>query len=102
MGRVSPTPGAVGDDGRHAAEAIAARDQNSLYMTSRFFADPRRYESFCAYYALMRVVDDRIDELPNRRLLSERDRTAEHDVVAAWEEAIGLCYQPCWNRSRVP
>ncbi len=101
MGRVSLTPGALGTDDRRAAEAIAARDQNSLYMTSRFFADSRRYESFCAYYALMRVVDDRIDELPNRRLLSERDRRAEHDVVAAWEEAIGRCYESQVPSTRV-
>jgi phytoene synthase len=78
---------------RDAAEAVAARDQNSLYLTSRFFADERRYHSFCAYYALMRVVDDRIDGLLDRRSLSERDRRYEHEVVGAWEEAIRCAYE---------
>ncbi|MDH3224382.1 MAG: squalene/phytoene synthase family protein, partial [Gemmatimonadota bacterium] len=75
-----------------AAQAIASRDRSSLYLTSSFFKDRRRYEAFCAHYALMRVVDDRIDALPSRTGLAARQRTAEHDVVAAWGEGIRSCY----------
>ena len=44
-------------------EEIAAKDLNNLYRTSCFFADPNRYKSFCAVYAVMRIVDDRLDEI---------------------------------------
>lgn len=77
-----------------AAEAIASKDNNNLYLTSRFFADPERYRAFCAYYALMRVVDDRIDDIPDRAQLSDDDRRWEHEVVTAWEESILDCYAP--------
>ncbi|MFG1691451.1 phytoene/squalene synthase family protein [Gemmatimonadota bacterium] len=74
------------------AEEIAAADLNNLYMTSCFFSDPEKYSAFCAFYAVMRVVDDRIDDLPSRAGLSEEDRRAEHDAVQAWEEGIAACY----------
>jgi hypothetical protein len=40
----------------------------------------------------MRVVDDRIDDLPNRRTLSAHSRLSEHEVVSAWDEAVSRCY----------
>lgn len=73
------------------AEAIASRDRNNLYITSTFFQHPARYEAFCAYYALMRVVDDRIDDLLAAGGLSPLIRRRELEVVAAWEEAVNLC-----------
>lgn len=79
--------------GVHAvAEKIAAADLNNLYLTSRFFTDPKKYSAFCAFYAVMRVVDDRIDDLPSRADLAAGDRRAEHDVVRGWEEGIAACY----------
>lgn len=74
------------------AEEIAAADRNNLYISSRFFTDPEKYSAFCAFYAVMRVVDDRIDDLPSRTGLSAEDRRAEHDVVRAWEEGVAACY----------
>jgi phytoene synthase len=71
-----------------AAEVIASRDRNNLYLTSCYFRDPERYKAFCAYYALMRIVDDRIDDIPDRARLSDRDRAREHRVVSAWATAI--------------
>ena len=79
--------------GAHSvAEEIAAADLNNLYISSCFFKDPEKYSAFCAFYAVMRVVDDRIDDLPSRTGLSAEDRRAEHDVVRAWEEGVAACY----------
>src|SRR5262245_62058009 len=75
------------------AEAIAARDANSLYRTSCFFQDPERYRAFCAQYAIMRVVDDRIDALPARVSLPPLQVVAERDVVDAWRSAVEAVYE---------
>jgi len=69
-------------------EAIASRDRNNLYVTSSFFRDPIKYRAFCAYYALMRVVDDRIDNLPSPSSRCAELRKRELDVVAAWERVV--------------
>ena len=74
-----------------AAEAIAARDQNNLYLVSRYFADSEKYRAFCALYAVMRLVDDRIDGLPSRIQLSPEERAFEHGVVKFWERAVEAC-----------
>ncbi len=70
------------------AEEIAAKDLNNLYLTSSYFTDPERYRAFCALYAVMRVVDDRIDDMPSRRQLTAGDRKREHAVVDAWHQAL--------------
>jgi phytoene synthase len=75
------------------AERIAAADLNNLYISSRFFREPEKYFAFCAFYAVMRVVDDRIDDLPSRTGLSAEERQAEHEVVRAWEEGIAAAYE---------
>ena len=68
------------------AEAIAAKDLNNLYLTSCYFADPAKYSAFCSLYALMRVIDDRVDELQQDP--AAFDVAGEHDVLRAWEEAL--------------
>lgn len=84
--REPPTP-AYG-----VAESIAARDLNNLYLTSRFFADPARYWSFCALYAVMRVVDDRVDALPSRSGLSDAERVRELAAIDDWEASVAAIY----------
>jgi len=81
-------------DGAYAtAERVAARDLNNLYRTSCHFHDLDRYRAFCAFYAIMRIVDDRVDELPARPGLSRDQLVAEHDVVDAWRSAVRACFQ---------
>lgn len=70
------------------AEAIASRDLNNLYLTSRFFADPARYRSFCAFYAVMRRVDDRVDELCARSGVPAAERERVRSEVDAWRRAV--------------
>ena len=75
-----------------AAERIASQDLNNLYLTSSFFVDSKRYLAFCALYAVMRVVDDRIDAIPSRRKLNSGSREREHAVVVAWQEAMAAAH----------
>ena len=85
------SPRSIAPDFR-AAEAIASRDKNNLYRTSLFFRDRKRYQSFCAYYAIMRVVDDRIDSLPHRSVMSWAGIAEEERVLAAWQQAVDAAY----------
>ncbi len=73
------------------SEAIASKDHNNLYITSSFFKDPIKYRAFCAYYAVMRVVDDRIDNLLPPAHQTERVQKHELAVVEAWEGVVNLC-----------
>ncbi|UCG67228.1 MAG: squalene/phytoene synthase family protein [Deltaproteobacteria bacterium] len=73
-------------------EAIASRDGNNLYVTSSFFGDPLKYRAFCAYYAVMRVVDDRIDNLPSPGSRCAEVRKRELGVVEAWERVVRSSY----------
>ncbi len=84
------------------AEAIAARDNNNLYRTSCFLRDEQRYRTFCAYYAVMRVVDDRVDSLPSRAALSPDERAAEYRILENWRRAVAACQRaerPAWGPS---
>lgn len=74
-------------------EAIASKDRNNLYITSSFFKDPIKYKAFCSYYAVMRIVDDRIDNLSLPANHDKEIFDRELDVVDAWEQMIILCQQ---------
>lgn len=44
-------------------EVIASRDHNNLYINSSVFKDRLKYKAFNAIYAVMRIVDNRNDNL---------------------------------------
>jgi phytoene/squalene synthetase len=72
------------------AETIASKDGNNLYVTSSFFSEPEKYRAFCAYYAIMRVVDDRIDNLPPLSSRCADLVKRELEIVAAWERVVRI------------
>lgn len=79
-------PGSLqGADG--VAEAVAAKDLNNLYRTSCYFADSERYVAFCALYAVMRIVDDRIDDVLARGCIPD-EANRERGVLDAWQRLI--------------
>lgn len=59
------TPASIGSEvsaSYATAESIARRRQPHLYRVAKLFPDRERYLAFCATYASMRWVDDRVDE----------------------------------------
>ncbi len=85
----APVPATLqGDASFEVAEAISARDLNNLYLTSCYFRDRERFQAFCGLYALMRVIDDRVDAIADRSALSEEERYVEHAVIDAWAAAF--------------
>jgi phytoene/squalene synthetase len=84
------TPGSL--DGVYAvAESVAAKDRNNLYRASCYFREEERYRAFCASYAIMRLVDDRVDGFLAKPHVSAEDRARETRVVEAWRHVISAC-----------
>ncbi|UCD25644.1 MAG: squalene/phytoene synthase family protein [Gemmatimonadota bacterium] len=84
------SPGSL--DGVFAtAEAVAAKDCNNLYRASCYFRDGERYRAFCASYAIMRIVDDRVDGFLAKRNASAEDRECVIRVVEAWHRIVSVC-----------
>ncbi len=77
-----------GETSFEVAAAISARDLNNLYLTSCYFTDRERFQAFCGLYALMRVIDDRVDAITDRTALPDGERAQEHGVVDAWASAF--------------
>ena len=76
-----------------ACEAVAAKDHSHLYITSQFFEDRARYDAFIAMYAVMRLVDDFVDNVPDKSRLSESERARLRAELDRWERRIVAAYE---------
>ena len=84
------TPGTLSGSAG-VAEAIAAKDFTNLYRTSCYFRDKERYRAFCAMYAVMRVVDDRVDDLLAAPRSTTYATAQTREAVTAWHRAVRRC-----------
>lgn len=73
-------------------EAIASKDRSNLYIVSQFFEDRARYDAFIAMYAVMRLIDDRVDNVVDKTLLSGTARAALLRELDQWEGRIRRAY----------
>jgi phytoene synthase len=72
-------------------EIIASKDLNNLYRTSCFFRDMERYRAFCAQYAIMRLVDDRVDGFLAESDGADWGVARERTVLKAWDGVVQDC-----------
>ncbi len=77
--------------GYEYCERIAKHNRPHLYTVANFFFDPKIYYAFCATYASMRVIDDMIDEIDGRRLLSDSERCQFIQKIDDWLAEIHSC-----------
>ena len=73
-------------------QKITAKDRSNLFLTSQFIADPQRYQAFLSMYAVMRVVDDSIDEVEDKQTLSPAKRQQLHALLDDWMSRIDQAY----------
>jgi len=72
-------------------ERIAKYNRPHLYTVANFFFDPKIYYAFCATYASMRVIDDVIDNIEGRRLLTDSERQQFIQKIDDWLAEIHSC-----------
>jgi phytoene/squalene synthetase len=75
-----------------ACEKVAAKDRSNLYVTSQFFEDRARYDAFIAMYAVMRLVDDFVDNVPDKATASAEVRASLKTELDRWEQRIRQAY----------
>ncbi|MEW5855171.1 MAG: squalene/phytoene synthase family protein [Myxococcota bacterium] len=75
-----------------ACEVVAAKDRSNLYITSQFFEDRARYDAFIAMYAVMRLVDDFIDNVPDKSRLDDAGKARLKTELDRWEQRIRDAY----------
>ena len=86
-------------------EKVAAKDRSNLYLTSQFFEDRARYDAFIAMYAVMRLVDDFIDNVPDKAAAPASVRAELKAELDRWERRIRDAHpqfsDPARERNRV-
>ncbi|MBD3297433.1 MAG: hypothetical protein GF341_02175 [candidate division Zixibacteria bacterium] len=72
------------DESYTACDDIARRDKPHLYSCARHFEHPETRAAFAATYASMRIIDDFIDDIPNRAQIAGDVRAAARVHVEKW------------------
>ena len=75
------------------SERVASKDRSHLYIVSQFFEDRARYDAFIAMYAVMRLVDDHVDNVADKSLLSSDRREQLLEDLDGWEERVRAAYE---------
>lgn len=75
------------------SEEVARKDRSNLYVVSQFFTDPARYDAFIATYAVMRLIDDRIDDIVDKPRLTGSQRDELLGELDSWEARIRAAYR---------
>lgn len=69
-------------------DRVARRDKPHLHAAAQYFAFPETRRTFAATYASMRLVDDFVDNIPNRATLSEPARRLAAQTVGKWLQLV--------------
>jgi len=69
-------------------DRVARREKPHLHAAAQHFAFPETRRAFAATYASMRLIDDFVDNIPNRSALSERTRQAAAETVGKWLQLV--------------
>lgn len=81
------------DDDLRVAQEVTAKDRSNLYLTSQFLRERERYQAFVAMYAVMRVIDDAIDDVLDKDQLTGPARAQLHAALDGWRQRIRAAYQ---------
>ncbi len=99
----SPDTNAALTGAYETCDDIARRDKPHLYSCARHFEHSETRAAFAATYASMRIIDDFIDDIPNRAQMTGDIRTAAREHVGKWlgrvQAAAGDAHsdEPIWK-----
>ncbi|UCH78923.1 MAG: squalene/phytoene synthase family protein, partial [Candidatus Coatesbacteria bacterium] len=88
---LAPLPGSEAGalaEALRLCETIASRNRSHLYRVSQLLRDRRRYEAFLATHAVMRVIDDFVDAVPDVTNLTPEDRSYLEQALEQWRDRI--------------
>lgn len=69
-------------------DRVARRDKPHLHAAAQYFAYPETRRAFAATYASMRLIDDFVDNIPNRAELSDRTRRVAAETIGKWLQLV--------------
>lgn len=75
-------------DAYDLCDRVARRDKPHLHAAAQYFAFPDTRRAFAATYASMRLIDDFVDNIPNRAELSDRTRHIAAETIGKWLQLV--------------
>lgn len=73
--------------------SITAKDRSSLYVISQFLEDEERYRAFVGMYAIMRLIDDAVDDVEDKQLMGRQEKRELQGLIDDWQCRIERAYQ---------